>query len=125
MSTEWTDKKILIVEDDEISYIFLEEILSETGAELLRASTGREAINQFKAHNDLDIILMDLQLPKLSGFDATRQIKEMKPELPIIAQTAFAMQADRKKAMEAGCDDYITKPIDHNMLVEVMKRYIG
>lgn len=124
MSTEWTGKKILIVEDDEISFIFLEEILSETGAELLRASTGREAINQFKAHNDLDIILMDLQLPKLSGFDATRQIKNIKPGLPIIAQTAFAMQSDRKKAMEAGCNDYITKPIDHNMLIEVMKKYL-
>lgn len=121
---DWNEKKILIVEDDEISFIYLNEILEETGATIIRAENGRQAINMYKENPQVDIILMDLQLPKLSGFDATKQIKKINANVPIIAQTAFAMKGDKERALEAGCDDYITKPIDHAQALQVINKYI-
>ena len=124
MDSKWKDKKILIVEDDEITILFIEEILKNTGVEILKARTGREAINTCKEQDDIDLILMDLQLPKLSGFDATKEIKSIDPNIIIIAQTAFALKEDKQKALEAGCDDYIAKPFDYKKLNDLLDRYL-
>lgn len=121
----WRDKTLLVVEDDEISYIFLQEIFEETEVTIIRAETGRQAINQFKAHPEIDLIIMDLQLPKMSGFDATKQIKSLNSDVPIIAQTAFALKGDRKRALEAGCDDYVTKPLDYDAFLKLLDSYLS
>ena len=108
---EWKGKTILIVEDDLSSSFFLKEILHDTEADLLFASDGRQAIETVEANPAIDIVLMDIQLPVLNGYDATREIKKKHPFLPVIAQTAYAFKSDREKCMAAGCSDYIAKPI--------------
>lgn len=122
---EWRDKTFLIVEDDEISLIFLKEIFEDTGVNIIHAGTGRQAVNQFKAHPGIDLVIMDLQLPKLSGFDATKQIKQINPDVPVIAQTAFAMKGDRERAMDAGCDDYVTKPLDFDHFMQLINSHLS
>ncbi len=115
---EWKGKTILIVEDDLSSSFFLKEVLADTEADLLFASDGREAVEMSAKHPEIDIILMDIQLPELNGYEATRMIKKKSPAIPIIAQTAYAFQSDRDKCFEAGCSDYIAKPIKADVLLE-------
>ncbi|WP_462281699.1 response regulator, partial [Salinivirga cyanobacteriivorans] len=76
-------------------------------------------------HEDIDLILMDVKMPVMSGLDATRKIKASKPELPIIAQTAYAMEDEKQHCLDAGCDDYIAKPIDPNDLFTLLKKYMN
>jgi len=107
----WSGKTILMAEDDPVSMRFLTVLFINSGANLIYASNGKEAIDMI-AGNNVDIVLMDMQMPVLNGFEATRRIKELYPDLPVIAQTAFAMKEEKSGCYEAGCDDYITKPID-------------
>jgi PAS domain S-box-containing protein len=102
---------VLVVEDDDVNYLFLETILSKSQIKTIRAANGLEAVELCRQNPDINLVLMDIKLPFLNGYDATRQIKEFRPQLPVIAQTAYAMHEDRKKAMDAGCDGYISKPI--------------
>jgi PAS domain S-box-containing protein len=102
---------VLVVEDDDVNYLFLETILSKSQIKTIRAGNGLEAVELCRQNPDINLVLMDIKLPFLNGYDATRQIKEFRPQLPVIAQTAYAMHEDRKKAMDAGCDGYISKPI--------------
>ena len=122
----WENRKILIVEDDMISYKFLEAILKDTGSKLLSAKNAREAINVVK-NEKVDVVLMDIQLPGKNGNEATSQIKKINKNIPVIAQTAHAMENDKQKSLEAGCDDYITKPINMkillNSIANQLKRY--
>ncbi len=115
---EWEGKTILIVEDDLSSSFFLKEILADTKVDLLFASDGQQAIEMASLHPEIDIILMDIQLPVINGYDTTREIRKKNPDLPIIAQTAYAFQSDRDKCLEAGCSDYIAKPIEAALLLE-------
>ena len=108
---DWSDKVILIAEDTEINYIFLVEALKPTHAQILRAKDGKEAIQICKETDKIDLILMDINMPKLNGFESTRQIKQTKPDIPIIAQTALNVEDAKEKAEKVGCDDYILKPI--------------
>ncbi|MBS3769214.1 MAG: response regulator [Bacteroidales bacterium] len=119
----WQDKTILIVEDDPLSIRFLNTILKETGANLLVARSGREALDMVMQHDHLDLILMDVQLPVMSGHEVTSQIRENGCNIPIIAQTAHAMAEDRAKCLQSGCSDYITKPIDIELLIEKISKY--
>ena len=120
----WKGKTILIAEDEIVNYMFLEVLFEETGAVLIHAADGRVAIDAVKANPDINIILMDIKMPNINGLDATRQIKAIRPQLPIIAQTAYAMQDDEYKALQAGCNAYISKPIDANKLINLMKKYL-
>ncbi len=120
----WKNHKILVVEDDPISREYLKEILAETGAEVLFAQSGNDGYQAFIQNKDLSMILMDIQLPDKNGREVTREIKEKNDEIPIIAQTAYAMQEDRKNCLKAGCIDYITKPIDPSALLSIMAKYI-
>ena len=108
--------KILIVEDEEINAMFLEELLKPTDAQINVAKDGMEAVEYIKSNPDVDLVLMDIKMPRMNGYDATRKIKQLKPSLPVIAQTAFAMEEEKRKCLDAGCDDYISKPIDRNLL---------
>jgi two-component system cell cycle response regulator DivK len=117
--------KILVVEDDEDNRVLLTRILEAQGYSVCEARDGGEAIKLVAAETP-DLVLMDMGLPVMSGFDAAKKIKE-DPELrriPIVALTAFAMEQDRQKVMAAGCDGYITKPYDIFDLLDRIKEYL-
>jgi len=117
-------KVILIVEDDAYNAEYLKEVLAITGAIILHTFSGREAV-EIALSNAVDIILMDIRLPDMDGYEATRQIKQQKPGIEIIAQTAYAAPQDKQKAFEAGCDDYITKPSAPDLLLAMISRHLA
>lgn len=119
------NKNILIVEDDEASYEFLKTVLVKSGFTLLWAKNGEEAIHLCKEKSEIDLVLMDIDMPIMNGYEATKVIKKFRPKLPIIAQTAYAIIGDREKSIEAGCSDYISKPINRNMLLEKVKAQLS
>ncbi len=115
---------ILVVEDDEDNLEFLRRLLIKHGANVVVARTGEEAVNIVKTNEQIQIVLMDIRLPDINGFETTRKIKKLKPNLPVIAQTAYAMYNDRELCLENGCDDYISKPLDKDILFEKINHYI-
>ena len=108
----WKGKLILVVEDDDVNFKFIETILLENQAQVLRANNGLQAVELYQSINKIDLILMDIKMPEMDGFDATRKIRSVNRQIPIIAQTAFALEEDREKCLQAGCDEHVTKPID-------------
>ncbi len=120
---DWSNKTILIAEDEESNFRFLEMVLIRTGIKIVWACDGIEAIELAKQNNP-DLILMDIKMPNMDGLEATRQIKQLMPEVPIIVQTAFAMESDEKLSFEAGCNDYLSKPIRVKKLIEVVAKYL-
>jgi signal transduction histidine kinase/CheY-like chemotaxis protein len=117
---DWKDKRFLIAEDDEFNFIFLREIFQKTGACLIRARNGLEAIHAIETGENIDLVLMDIKMPEVDGLEATRYISRIKPEIPIIAQTAYAMESDRAKCINAGCCAYMTKPVDRQKLFQLI-----
>jgi PAS domain S-box-containing protein len=117
--------KILIVEDDEVSYSLLKRTMQKIGKEVLHAITGVEAIEACRANPDLDLVLMDIRMPIMDGNEATRQIRQFNKDVIIIAQTAYAFAGDYEKAIEAGCNAYISKPINVTALFELIKKYVN
>jgi len=115
--------KILIAEDDETSQELISIYLKSFSKEILRAITGIEAVEMCRANPDIDLILMDIQMPDLNGYDATQQIRQFNKDVIIIAQTAFGLTGDREKTIEAGCNDYISKPIDRLKLHDLIQKY--
>ncbi|MDX9727172.1 MAG: response regulator [Bacteroidales bacterium] len=111
-------KKILIVEDDVSSRLYLNKILEKTGASLLSACDGMEAVELAKANPDIDIILMDIQLPLVDGYGAAKRIREFREDVIIIAQTAYSLLGDRERIISSGFDDYIVKPVFPQQLIE-------
>jgi len=116
--------KILVVEDDEISYSLLTRMLQKISKEVLHAMTGVEAIEACRKNPDLDLVLMDIRMPLMDGDEATRQIRQFNKDVIIIAQTAYGFTGDRDKAIKAGCNDYISKPINKTLLIELIKKHI-
>lgn len=115
--------KILITEDDETSELLLKIGVRFISREVLTAKSGIEAVELCRSNPDIDLVLMDILLPDLNGFEATRQIRQFNKEIIIIAQTAFGLTGDREKAINAGCNDYISKPIDQNQLLKMIQKY--
>jgi PAS domain S-box-containing protein len=115
---------ILIVDDDDMSYTLVKEILKRNNMNALRAENGLEAVNVSRSHNDINLILMDIKLPVMSGIDATIEIKKIRPEIPVIMQSAYASQEEIDRAFKAGCSDYLTKPININLLIEKIAEHI-
>ncbi len=118
------DLVVLIAEDEETSDLFLTEILSDTASSLYHARSGEEAVAACRKHPEINLVLMDLKMPGMDGLEAARKIRAFNEELKIIAQTAHAMTGDREKALEAGCNEYISKPIDEKDLREMIDRVI-
>jgi len=116
--------KIIIAEDDKISKLILVEFTSQYCKEIIQTGNGIEAIEACHLHPDTDLILMDIQMPEMNGYEATRQIRKFNKGVVIIAQTAYALASDREKAIDAGCDDYITKPFSQKSLLEIMKKHL-
>ncbi|MCD4745465.1 MAG: response regulator [Bacteroidales bacterium] len=108
----------------ESSYKVIEVLLRKTKAILLWAKNGRETIDLCRSNNNINLVLMDIRMPEIDGFQATREIKQFRKKLPVIAITAFAMREDEEKSIEAGCDGYISKPIDHKMLLSQLSKYL-
>jgi two-component system, cell cycle response regulator DivK len=115
------ENSILIVEDDETSSILLQVFLSKGNYKLLYAVNGKMAVQMFRENPKIDLILMDLKMPVMDGYEATRQIREMNTNIPILAQSAYAMSGDSEKALDAGCNDYITKPVKKEELLAKIK----
>jgi PAS domain S-box-containing protein len=120
----WEKKKILIAEDDHSNYYFLFEALKDTGVEILWSKDGEETLEMFRAHKDLDAVLMDINMPIHNGYECTRVIKKERPDLPVIAQTAYAMSGEQEVSREAGCDDYLSKPIKVNELLDTLAKHL-
>jgi len=116
--------KILLVEDNEMNRDMLSRRLTRRGYSVVCAMDGQQAVNMAGAETPM-LILMDMSLPVMDGWEATRQIKAASPTVPIIALTAHAMEGDERKAREAGCDDFDTKPIDLERLIEKIQRLLG
>ena len=120
----WNGKKILIAEDEDINFLYLNEIIKNTGAEIIRAKNGAEAIYFCKNNSEIDIVLMDMKMPEINGYEATREIKKIRENLPVIAQTAHAMEEEKEKCLEYGCNDYLAKPIERKQLLLMLEQYI-
>ncbi|HLN52155.1 MAG TPA: PAS domain S-box protein [Lentimicrobium sp.] len=117
------DLNILIAEDDEISYIYLSRILKKYKVNLIRVYNGIEAFQECEKNAEISLVLMDIKMPIMDGYEATRSILTVRPELPIIALTAFALSDDKEKAIECGCVDYLSKPVKKEVLLEAISKY--
>ncbi len=121
---DWQTRKILIVEDDLSSLKLLNAYLGNTKAAIFHVQNGKEAVAFCREHDDIDLILMDIQLPEMDGITATQIIKRFRKDLPVIAETAHALLEERNFILSSGCDDYIAKPINKQDLFDVMGKYI-
>jgi CheY-like chemotaxis protein len=122
--TNWSSKKCLLVDDNKDVLIYLNRILLDTGINILTARSGPEAIDIIKNNNDIDVVLLDMQMPEMNGIEATREIRKIRKELPIIAQTAFIFENDKDIILEAGCDACLIKPIRKEHLLTVIAGFI-
>lgn len=124
VSFEDKTNKILIVEDDETNFYLLYFFLAQSNVELVHAHDGLEAIQLFRENDDFDIVLMDLKLPDMDGFQVTQEIKLMNKTVPVIAVTAYSGMAERQQALNAGCDDIIVKPVNKPVLFDKLSKFI-
>jgi CheY-like chemotaxis protein len=122
---KWNTKNILVVEDDESSAFLLGTFLKDTGAHISYTTDGNEAVEFVRRHPETDLVLMDIHLPDKDGFTATREIKSFHNEVVVIAQTAYAFSMDHQEAKQAGCDDYLTKPLNMCLLLDKMDGYLS
>lgn len=120
----WEGKTILIVEDEISNYKYLEMLLKNKGLNILHTRDGKETIEICKKREDIDLILIDIKMPVLNGIEATKIIRTFNPDIPIIAQTAFAMPEDKELILKSGCNDYLSKPIKTNELIKLLKQYL-
>ena len=118
------DKTILLVEDDLFNVAYIEEVLSDTGIKIIQTGYGTEAI-EIATKQSPDLILMDIRLPDIDGYEAINQMKNHNPHIKIIAQTAYASENDKQKALDAGCNDYISKPIERKQLLSMIKEQLN
>jgi CheY-like chemotaxis protein len=124
MGKDYAGKTILIAEDEQSNFDFLKILLTRMKFNVLWAKDGREAVDLCETEPSINLVLMDIKMPLLNGYEATRIIKTKRPELPIIAQTAYAMVSDKLEADKAGCNGYLSKPIRINQLIELLENYL-
>ena len=122
---DWSAKTIILAEDEPANMYYLQEILMKTGITILSASNGEEAVKLCHLHPETDLVLMDIKMPVMDGFTATRLIKQFRPNIPIIAQTAYAMQDDEERCLSEGCDAYLAKPIFQDALFAKLAPYLN
>ena len=121
-SYNWSDKEILVAEDEELNWFFVREMLRQTGANIYRARNGHEVVELAR---DMvpDVILMDIKMPEMNGIEATRKIRAFNDKVPIIAQTAFVMAEEKEDSLLAGCNHFVTKPLDRTTIMELIDSY--
>ena len=120
----WRGKTILIAEDEEINYLFIERVLMSTNATLVRADNGQNAIDIVNSNPNIDLILMDIRMPNVNGIEATEAIKKIRPQLPVIAQTCYEKDLILEDYPQAHFDGFICKPVNINKLFEMVDRLI-
>ncbi|WP_321368811.1 LytS/YhcK type 5TM receptor domain-containing protein [uncultured Draconibacterium sp.] len=117
--------KVLVAEDDEVSYLYLKNILKSAGLNTVHARNGDEAVECVRTDSDICMVLMDIKMPVMSGEEATAEIRKFNPDIPIIAQTAYAMADDKNKFLSVGCNDYISKPIQKEEMLRLIEKYLS
>ncbi len=122
---DWSAKTIVLAEDEPANLYYLQEILQKTGITVLAAGNGEEAVKLCRLHPETDLVLMDIKMPVMDGFTATRLIKQFRPDMPVIAQTAYAMHDDEERCLKEGCDGYIAKPIFQDALFAKLAPYLN
>ncbi len=120
--TDWKHKTMLIAEDENMNVLLLKALLSSTGIQLLYAVNGLEAVEQCRNHPEIDVVLMDIKMPRMDGLEATKIIKSFRSDLPVIAVTAFAMQREKEYILKAGFDDYLPKPVIRDALISKIRK---
>ena len=118
----WKDKTILVAEDEPANFIYIEEVLKTTHANILKAVNGLEAVNIIKENKNVDVVIMDIKMPEMDGYEATKLIKKINRNIPIISQSAYAMPSDIDKGIEAGVDDYLIKPVKPKSLLSIINK---
>lgn len=118
---DFTGKSVLVVEDTMMSFKLIAAVLGQVNASVTHATNGRKAIDICSGDQHFDVVLMDIQMPEINGIEATRQIKQMRPTLPVIAATANTFDDEEAACREAGCDSFITKPLQFVKLFELMQ----
>jgi len=118
------DKTILVVEDEESNIFLIQSILEKENCKVLLVHTGKEAIELCRENPDIDLVFMDIKMPEMDGYEATGEIKKFRSDLPVIAQTAYAVAGERDKSISAGCDDYISKPFMAKDLIALAKKHL-
>ncbi|MCK5168498.1 MAG: response regulator [Bacteroidales bacterium] len=121
----WSDKSILIADDEITNYIIIEKLLEKTDIKVFHAENGEEAVKIFNKNPNIDIILMDIRMPEMGGLEATKYIRSVNRNIPIIAFTAFALSDDEAIALEFGCDDYISKPVRPEFLLRKINEHLN
>ena len=116
--------KVLIAEDDETSDALITRVIKKNCKEVLHSKTGFETVEICRNNSDIDFVLMDIRMPDMNGYEAARQIRQFNKTVVIIAQTAFGLTGDRKKAIDAGCNDYLSKPIDNVLLMALIQKHL-
>lgn len=124
MGKDYSGKTILVAEDEKSNFDFLKILLTRMNIKVLWAQDGIEAVQLCESDPSIDLVLMDIKMPRLNGYDATRQIKMKRPDLPIIAQTAYAMLSDQLDSEKSGCDAYLSKPLKIAQITEVLEKYL-
>jgi CheY-like chemotaxis protein len=123
-SVDWSDRTLLVAEDDVSNYMVLKHFLDPTGIKIQHVKNGLLALDAFKSNGKFDMILMDMKMPLMNGVEATRVIRKLNQEVPIVALTASAKKDSYDQFMEAGCNEYLNKPLKHEELIRIMTRYL-
>lgn len=121
----WANKTILVAEDEPANVVYIEEVLKITKAKVLKAMNGKEAVEIFEKNNDIDIVIMDIKMPEMDGYEATKQIKKLNKDIPVISQTAYAMPGDIDKGLDSGMNDYLIKPVKPKLLLSVLNKHLN
>jgi signal transduction histidine kinase/CheY-like chemotaxis protein len=124
ISPSWPGKKILIVEDNPSNFLLMYKYLEDSGADILRAENGIDAMKICFSDKKPDLIIMDIKLPGIDGYEVIRQIRKKNKKIPIIVNTAYAMEGDRKKSIEAGCNEYISKPTERKLMIDLINKFL-
>ncbi len=122
-NTSTNKKKILIVDDERTAHQLYKIMVEDDNILFYHAYSGKEALSIAREHPDIKLILMDIKMPEMDGYEATREIRTFSQDVPIVAQTAYNLPSDIKKAKEAGCDEHLAKPVDRSTIMDMIKKY--
>jgi PAS domain S-box-containing protein len=122
---DWSKKTILIAEDEELNYIYIQKLLSPTKVKIKWAENGQKAVDTFNQDPNINLVLMDIKMPVLNGIEATKIIKAQKKQIPVIAQTAYAHEINKDTILKAGCDEFIPKPINSDIFIPLLEKFLS
>lgn len=115
---------LLVAEDDDTNFLYISTLLTKSKNNIIRACNGQEAIDIVSKYKNINLVLMDIKMPIMNGYDALKMIREISPDLPVVAQTAYALPEDEKSIRQAGFDGYITKPIIKEQLIDIINKLL-